>query len=55
MNKRIMKIVEKMGAKHVRKLPDVPGGAFGMARLARLMQARLSPSADKQPQRANGR
>jgi hypothetical protein len=55
MDKRIAKIAKRICAKRVGKLPDVSGSAFDMARLARLMQARLSQGVGNQPQRANCR
>jgi len=46
MAKDIDKIAARLGAKVVCRVPDVGGGAFGMARLAGIMaalQARLQP------------
>jgi hypothetical protein len=51
MDKRIAQIARKMGAKHVGTLPDVGGGAFGMARLAQMIHTRLAPSTGKRPGR----
>jgi hypothetical protein len=51
MDKRIAQIAKDLGAKHVTKLPNVGGGAFGMARLAQILHARLAPSAGKRPGR----
>jgi hypothetical protein len=51
MDKRIANIAKSMGAKHVATLPDVGGGAFGMARLAQLLHQRLAPSTGKRPGR----
>jgi hypothetical protein len=51
MDKRIARIAKNIGAKHVGTLQDVGGGAFGMARLAQMMRARLAPSAGKRPGR----
>jgi hypothetical protein len=51
MDKRIARIAKNIGAKHVGTLPDVGGGAFGMARLAQMMHARLAPSTGKRPGR----
>jgi hypothetical protein len=47
MAKNIKTIAEKLGAKVISPIPDVGGGAFGAARLAKLieaLQARLVPS-----------
>jgi hypothetical protein len=46
MAKNIEKIADRLGAKIVGAIPDVGGGAFGAARLARIheaLQARLIP------------
>jgi hypothetical protein len=51
MDKRIASIAKDLGAKHVGTLPDVSGGAFGMARLAQMLHERLAPSAGKRPGR----
>ncbi|MEX2091169.1 MAG: hypothetical protein WD971_00755 [Pirellulales bacterium] len=51
MDKRIERIGRNLGAKRVATLPDVGGGAFGMSRLAQILQARLAPSAGKRPGR----
>jgi hypothetical protein len=51
MDKRIAHIAKSIGAKHVGTLQDVGGGAFGMARLAQTMHARLAPSTGKRPGR----
>ena len=51
MDKRIAQIAKDLGANHVGTLPKVGGGAFGMARLARLLHARLAPGAGKRPGR----
>ena len=51
MDQRIAKLAKDMGAKHVGKLPNVGGGAFGMARLAQMLHARLAPSSGKRPGR----
>lgn len=40
-----------LGAKYVGEVPDVGGGPFGMARLARIMHARLTPSQGERPGR----
>ena len=36
-------IAARLGAKHVGQLPDIGGGAFGMARLAATLKERLQP------------
>lgn len=51
MDKRIARIAKDLGARHVGTLPDMGGGAFGMARLAQLLQNRLAPSEGKRPGR----
>lgn len=51
MDKRVERIGRNLGAKHITTLPDVGGGAFGMSRLAQILQARLAPSAGKRPGR----
>jgi hypothetical protein len=51
MDKRIERIGQKLGAKHVTNLPDFGGGAFGMSRLAQILHAQLAPSAGKRPGR----
>jgi hypothetical protein len=40
-----------LGAKIVGEAPDVDGGPFGMARLVRLMQRRLTPGSGERPGR----
>jgi hypothetical protein len=40
-----------LGAKIVGEVPDVGGGPFGMARLARLMHQRLTPGQGERPGR----
>jgi len=54
MAKNIDNIASKLGAKIVGQVPDIGGGAFGAARLARIvetMQARLSPGRGRRPGR----
>lgn len=51
MDRRIARLAKNLGAKHVGTVPDVSGGAFGMARLAKLMHARLAPGSGKRPGR----
>lgn len=46
MVKNIEEIAERLGAERVGQVPDVGGGAYGAARLARIietLQARLVP------------
>jgi hypothetical protein len=42
---------QMLGAEVVGEVPDVGGGPFGMARLARLMHERLTPSQGERPGR----
>jgi hypothetical protein len=49
MAKNIYKIAEKLGAQVKGKVADVGGGAFGMARLAEILSARLQPSLGCRP------
>jgi hypothetical protein len=54
MAKKLEKIADLLGATVVEELPDVGGGAFGAARLARLvaaLQTRLEPSEGRRPGR----
>lgn len=54
MAKDIEKIARRLGAKVVCQVPDVGGGAFGMARLAGIiaaLQARLRPGQGLRPGR----
>jgi hypothetical protein len=55
MNKKLLHFAKVVEAKHLLALPDVGGGAFGMARLARILQSRLAPSAGKRPGRLTNR
>jgi len=45
------KLAKLLGAKVVAAVPDVGGGAFGMARLARILHERLTPSQGDRPGR----
>jgi hypothetical protein len=38
------KFAKLLGARHMGSVPDVGGGAFGMARMAKLLHDRLTPS-----------
>lgn len=51
MAKNRDKLARLLGAKIVGEVPDVGGGAFGMARLAQIMHARLTPSQGQRPGR----
>ncbi len=51
MAKNREKLAALLGARIVGELPDVGGGAFGMARLAHLLHERLTPSRGERPGR----
>lgn len=54
MARKIEKIADLLGATVVGQVPDTGGGAFGAARLGRLvasLQARLEPSVGRRPGR----
>lgn len=54
MTKNVQEIAKLLGAKVVGELPEVGGGAFGAARLPRLvaaLKARLEPGEGKRPGR----
>lgn len=51
MAKNIRKIATQLGAKIGDPVPDVGGGAFGMARLGALLSNRLTPIRGKRPGR----
>ncbi len=51
MAKNREKLARLLGATIVGEVPDVGGGAFGMARLAALMYERLTPSQGERPGR----
>jgi hypothetical protein len=51
MAKNREKLAELLGAKIVGEIPDVGGGAFGMARMAQLLHQRLTPSQGERPGR----
>ncbi len=55
MAENVRKIAELMGAKIVAEVPEVGGGAFGMAKLADLLQQRLEPSQGRRPGRPTDR
>jgi hypothetical protein len=43
------KIAERLGATHFAELPDVGGGAFGMAQLAKRLKERLDARGARRP------
>jgi hypothetical protein len=54
MAKNIKKIATNLGAEIIGQVPETGGGAFGAARMARIietMQARLSPGQGRRPGR----
>src|SRR5437764_6934509 len=51
MAKNRERLAELLGAKIVGEVPDVGGGAFGMARLAHILHQRLTPSQGERPGR----
>jgi hypothetical protein len=51
MAKNREKLAELLEAKIVGEIPDVGGGAFGMARLAHILHERLTPSEGERPGR----
>jgi hypothetical protein len=51
MAKNREKLAKLLGAKIVGQVPDVGGGAFGMARLAAILHERLTPSEGERPGR----
>ena len=51
MTKNPKRLAKLLGAKIVGQVPDVGGGAFGMARLAHILHQRLTPSQGKRPGR----
>ncbi|HEY7315894.1 MAG TPA: hypothetical protein VH643_41575 [Gemmataceae bacterium] len=51
MAKNREKLANLLGAKIVGEVPDVGGGAFGMARLAHFLHQRLTPSQGERPGR----
>jgi hypothetical protein len=51
MAKKIKKLAKLLGAENVGKVPNVGGGAFGAARLAHIMAARLEPGEGDRPGR----
>ncbi|HEV3144432.1 MAG TPA: hypothetical protein VGZ47_11145 [Gemmataceae bacterium] len=51
MAKNREKLAKLLGAEFVAEVPDVGGGALGMARLARILHQRLTPSHGERPGR----
>lgn len=51
MAKNREKLATLLNAKIVGRLPEVGGGAFGMARMAHLLHERLTPSQGERPGR----
>jgi hypothetical protein len=51
MAKNREKLAALLGAKIVGEVPEVGGGAFGMARLAHILHERLTPSQGHRPGR----
>jgi hypothetical protein len=51
MAKNVNTIAKKLGATVKGEVPDTGGGAFGMARLARILTSRLQPSQGLRPGR----
>ena len=51
MAKNREKLAQLLGAKIVGEVPDVGGGAFGMARMAHILHERLTPSQGERPGR----
>lgn len=51
MAKNREKLAALLGAKIVGQIPEVGGGAFGMARLAHILHQRLTPSQGERPGR----
>jgi hypothetical protein len=49
MPETIRELAESLGAQYVGEVPDVGGGAFGMARLAHILQERLEPGQGRRP------
>lgn len=51
MGKHVQKIADALGATVVGQVPETGGGAFGMARLAAVLKARLEPGQGRRPGR----
>jgi hypothetical protein len=48
-------VAARLGAEHVCQMPDVGGGAFGMARMAAVLKERLQPQEHRPGQRTETR
>jgi len=51
MARNVQNIAGLLGAESVGQLPEVGGGAFGAARMAKLLHDRLAPSKGRRPGR----
>lgn len=51
MAKNVNQIARRLGATRKGEVPDVGGGAFGMARLANILAERLQPGQGRRPGR----
>ena len=51
MAKNVKRIAKRLGANVVGRVPDTGGGAFGMARLEKVLASRLEPSQGIRPGR----
>ncbi|MDP6361139.1 MAG: hypothetical protein QF473_38860 [Planctomycetota bacterium] len=51
MAKNVKKIAKRLGASMKGQIEDTGGGAFGMARLAKIVTARLQPGQGRRPGR----
>src|SRR5436305_4161917 len=51
MGSKFQDAVTALGAKYIGQVPDVGGGAFGAAQLARILEERLEPGRGKRPGR----
>ena len=51
MAKNIEQIARRLGATRKAEVPDAGGGAFGMARLAKILAERLQPGQGRRPGR----
>jgi hypothetical protein len=49
--RNVRRIASELGARVVGKVPETGGGAFGAARLAKILQTRLTPSSGLRPGR----
>jgi hypothetical protein len=55
MAKNPERLAALLGAKFVGEVPDVGGGAFGMARLAHFLHQQRTPNLENRPARNAGR